>query len=86
MILEQFGISKYFSEVVISSEVGADKPDGLIYQRAAQLAGVSPNETLHVGDDPVRDWGGAEQAGFAVFKLKRPGMSLSDLLRQANSA
>jgi putative hydrolase of the HAD superfamily len=82
MILEQFGISKYFSPVVISSEVGADKPDALIYERAAQLAGVSPNETLHVGDDPVRDWKGAASAGFSVFKLDRPAMSLRDLLRQ----
>ena len=79
MVLEQLGISKYFPEVVISSEVGADKPDPFIFQRAAELAGVLPNEALHVGDDPVRDWQGAANAGLAVFRLDRPRNSLSDL-------
>lgn len=79
MVLEHLGISKYFPEVVISSEVGADKPDPFIFQRAAELAGVLPNEALHVGDDPVRDWQGAANAGLAVFRLDRPRNSLSDL-------
>jgi putative hydrolase of the HAD superfamily len=80
MILEQLGILKFFAEVVISSEVGADKPDPLIYKRAVQLAGVAPNETLHVGDDPVKDWQGATAAGLRVFKLRRPAQTLRDML------
>ena len=80
MILEQLGISKYFSEVVISSEVGADKPDPLIFQRALELANVLPNESLHVGDDPVKDWQGAAESGLHVFKLQRPQNSLRDFL------
>lgn len=78
-VLEQLGISKYFREVVISSEVGADKPDPFIFQRAAELADVSPNEALHVGDDPVRDWQGAANAGLGVFRLDRPRNSLRNL-------
>jgi len=80
MILEQLGISKYFSEVIISSEVGADKPDPLIYRRAIELSGASPNEVLHVGDDPIRDWEGAAAAGLSVFKLDRSRYTLRDLL------
>ena len=56
MILEQLGISKFFTTLAISSEIGADKPDPFIFQRAAELCGVAPSEALHVGDDPVRDW------------------------------
>ncbi|MFN2475494.1 MAG: HAD-IA family hydrolase [Chthoniobacterales bacterium] len=80
MVLEQLGISKYFKVVVISSEAGADKPEPLIFERAAQLAGVAANESLHVGDDPVRDWEGAAAAGMAVFKLDRPRNTLRDVL------
>lgn len=80
MILEQFGITKFFSTIVISSEVGADKPDPFIYQRAAELSGVAPHEALHVGDDPVRDWQGAATAGLAVFRLQRPRNSLREVL------
>jgi putative hydrolase of the HAD superfamily len=80
MILEQLGVSQFFSHVFLSSELGADKPDPLIYHRALKLSGLGPNDTLHVGDDPVRDWRGAETAGLSVFRLDRPRTSLRDLL------
>jgi putative hydrolase of the HAD superfamily len=80
MILEQLGVSQFFSQVFLSSELGADKPDPLIYQRALKLGGLAPNETLHVGDDPVRDWEGAEAAGLSSLRLERPRNSLRDLL------
>lgn len=80
MILEQLGISKYFDHFVISSEVGADKPDPFIFERALELAGVAPNEAMHVGDDPVRDWDAATAAGLQVFRLDRPRNSLADLV------
>jgi len=71
-----------FRHVFLSSELGADKPDPLIYQRALQLSGFVPNEVVHVGDDPQRDWEGASRAGLAVFKLERRRNSLRDLLKQ----
>lgn len=80
MVLEHLGISRFFSHVVISSEVGADKPDPLIYGRALELTGLPPHEALHAGDDPVRDWEGAAAAGLQVFKIERPRSSLRDLV------
>lgn len=80
MILELLGISKFFSSVVISSEVGADKPDALIYRRALELSNAPGTAALHVGDDPVKDWDGAAAAGLSVFKLDRPRNSLRDVL------
>ncbi|CAN5586686.1 hypothetical protein BH18VER1_BH18VER1_03570 [soil metagenome] len=80
MVLEQLGLSKYFREVVISSQVGADKPDPFIFERAAQLAGVSPDEALHAGDDPLLDWQGAADADFRIFRLERPVNTLRDVL------
>ena len=80
MILEHLGLSKYFEHVFLSSELGADKPDPEIYRRALRFSGVRPNETLHVGDDPERDWQGATAAGLSIFKLDRQKNSLLDLL------
>ncbi len=80
MIFERLGISKFFSHVFLSSELGADKPDLEIYRRALKLSGIAPNETLHVGDDPVRDWEAARTAGLDVFVLERPKNSLRDLV------
>lgn len=80
LIIEHLTISKYFRHVFLSSELGADKPDPLIYRRALELSGFAPNEVLHAGDDPERDWAAAHAAGLEVFQLKRPENSLRDLL------
>src|SRR2546422_10976717 len=71
-ILEHLGISKFFAHVFVSSEVGADKTDPEIYRRALKLMKLHPNEVLHVGDDPERDWEGATAAGLSIFRLDRP--------------
>ena len=80
VILEHLAVSKFFSHVFLSSELGADKPDAEIYRRALRLSEASPNETLHVGDDPERDWKGAMAAGLSIFRIERPENSLRDLL------
>jgi len=80
MILEHLGISKFFSYVFVSSEIGADKPDPEIFRRALRFIKLRPGEVVHVGDDPRRDWEAAEAAGLSVFRLERPTNSLRDLL------
>ena len=80
-ILQQLGLSKFSEHIFISSEIGADKPDPEIFQRAVRLIGLKPNEVLHVGDDPERDWKAASAAGLSVFRLDRPKNSLRDLLK-----
>jgi putative hydrolase of the HAD superfamily len=79
-ILQHLAISKFFTHTFISSEIGADKPDPEIYRRAVRLMKLPPNEILHVGDDPERDWNAAGAAGLSVFQLNRPQNSLLDLV------
>ena len=79
-ILEHLGISTFFAHIFISSEIGADKPDPEIFRRALKLIDLKPNEVLHVGDDPERDWKAASAAGLSVFRLNRPKNSLRDLV------
>ena len=80
MILEHLGISKFFSHVFVSSEVGADKPDPEIFRRALTFLKLQPDQALHAGDDPERDWKAAAAAGLRIFKLDRERNSLRDLL------
>jgi putative hydrolase of the HAD superfamily len=80
LILQNLGISKYFANVFISSELGADKPDPEIFRRALKVMHLDANEVLHVGDDPERDWKAAAAAGLPAFQLKRPQHSLRKLL------
>jgi putative hydrolase of the HAD superfamily len=79
-ILGHLGIADRFQHLVISSEVGADKPDPWIFHRALALAEVSADEVLYAGDDPMRDWQGGEALGWRTFRLERPGNSLRDVL------
>lgn len=79
MIFEHLGLTRFFHHIFLSSELGADKPDPQIYRRALELTGFPAGETLHVGDDPERDWAGAEAAGLRVFRLDRPRNTLRDL-------
>jgi putative hydrolase of the HAD superfamily len=79
-ILQHLGISKFFTRIFVSSEIGADKPDPEIFRRALKLIDLKANEVLHVGDDPERDWEAASTAGLSIFRLDRPKNSLRDLL------
>jgi putative hydrolase of the HAD superfamily len=81
MIFEHLAISKHFRHVFLSSELGADKPDPFIFQRALEVIGLAPGDVLHAGDDPERDWAAARAAGLEVFRLKRPENTLRDLAR-----
>ena len=80
MILEQLGISKFFRHVFVSSEIGADKPDSLIFRRALKFIDLESEQVLHVGDDPERDWKSATAAGLSIFQLDRQKNSLPDLI------
>jgi putative hydrolase of the HAD superfamily len=84
VILQHLGISRFFSHVFISSELGADKPDPEIYGRGIKLMNLKPNEVLHVGDDPKRDWEAASATGLSIFQLNRKRNSLRDLLTTLN--
>jgi putative hydrolase of the HAD superfamily len=80
VILERLGISKYFRNVFVSSEIGADKPDPEIFRRALTSLELLPGHVLHVGDDPERDWTAATAAGLSIFQLDRKKNSMRDLI------
>lgn len=78
-VLADLGILDRFGEIVISSEVGADKPDPWIFEHALSRAGIQPGEAMLVGDDPECDVAGARRAGWRAFHIDRPCTTLRDL-------
>ncbi len=78
-VLADLGILSRFAELVISSEVGADKPDPWIFQHALARVHAAPHEALLVGDDPECDIAGALRAGWHAFHIDHPRTTLRDL-------
>lgn len=70
-VLARAGLGSLLDGVVTSAEVGAGKPDPRIFVAALELAGVSADQALHVGDSLDEDVGGARAAGIEVVWLNR---------------
>lgn len=71
--LASLGLAEYFDQVLIAGEVGAAKPDPVIFHTACVGMGVSPAETVHVGDRLHADAIGARDAGLHGVWLNRQG-------------
>lgn len=72
-VLERTGLAPWLDDVLTSAEVGARKPDPLIFHRGLARAGATADEALHVGDSPVEDLEGARAAGIAAVLIRRDG-------------
>jgi putative hydrolase of the HAD superfamily len=71
--LRPTGILDLVDGVVTSAEVGAAKPSPRVFERALGIAGVEPEEALHVGDKVDNDIEGAAAAGIRAVLLQREG-------------
>lgn len=69
--LETLGISRFFDTVLIAGELGAAKPDPVIFHTACARMDVAPGQTLHVGDLLEADAVGARNAGLHGVWLNR---------------
>jgi putative hydrolase of the HAD superfamily len=71
-VLEELNLASYFSSITISSEVGAAKPDPLIFTTALQKHGCAAGQAWHVGDSQTDDLEGAKAAGLHGILVRRP--------------
>ena len=58
------GLKDCFQHVVLSEEVGAQKPNPIIFQKALQLNNLSPHQVLMIGDSYNSDIQGAINASI----------------------
>ncbi|NJP25270.1 HAD family hydrolase [Microbispora hainanensis] len=65
------GLGLPVDAIATSGEWGVAKPDAAFFDRVVKLAGVSPGETLYVGDHPVNDVVPAKEAGLASCLIRR---------------
>jgi putative hydrolase of the HAD superfamily len=76
--VEATPLQGYFKHTLTAESVGASKPDPAMFIEAMRLADVSPQQTLHVGDDPVTDIQAAQNVGITCVWLNRHQQSWPD--------
>ncbi|MDE2291179.1 MAG: HAD-IA family hydrolase [Elusimicrobia bacterium] len=62
--LANLGIHNYFDHVIASEDYGVRKPHAVPFQKAMEVLGTKPEETVMIGDWPERDIVGAKKIGL----------------------
>ncbi len=65
--IEATGLDRFIEEFWISSDLGVEKPDPRVFDRAIEHFGVPPNEMAYVGDNPHKDVPAAQGAGLMAI-------------------
>ena len=71
-VLARVGLGALLDGVVASAAAGARKPQPAIFEQALELAGVTAERAVHVGDSVEEDVAGARAAGIGAVWVNRP--------------
>ncbi|WP_077530932.1 HAD family hydrolase [Vreelandella utahensis] len=71
--VHRLGMGHYFVASLSAVEVGAAKPERLMFEAAADSTGTPMQSLIHVGDDPFTDVAGAARHGLRAVWLNRTG-------------
>lgn len=67
------GLWRYVTRMVLSDEIGVQKPDIRLFDHALHATGASAGQTLMIGDNPDADIAGAVGAGWRAIYFNRSG-------------
>ncbi|MDB9526356.1 HAD family hydrolase [Oscillatoria sp. CS-180] len=71
-VLDALALADFFKSITISTEIGAAKPDPIVFAAALQKHNCQASEAWHVGDSYTDDYEGAQAAGMRGIWLRRP--------------
>jgi len=71
-VLDNYKIRDLFDAIVVSSEIGARKPDARIFIAALKTLSIKPEEAVFVSDELAEDLVGAKGLGMITVWLKNP--------------
>ena len=77
-LLQRCGVTEWFEQVVVSADEGVRKPHREIFTRTLARMGLTPSETLFIGDSLEIDIVGAKGVGMDVAWLNRDGEVMKD--------
>ena len=72
-LLDEFGLREALDPIVVSADLGVEKPHPGIYEHAARAAGLPPGRLGMIGDSPAEDHDGPIAAGWRAVLVDRRG-------------
>lgn len=69
--LAAIGIAQHFQTSIAAHQFGSAKPNPEIFLAACDALSIAPHEAVYVGDDPVLDIQGAQNAGLQAVWMNR---------------
>ncbi len=70
--LGELGWEEYFDATVVTGELDAGKPDRRAFDALCERLDVQPEEMVYIGDNPVADIRGANEAGMKTIQVLFP--------------
>ena len=74
--IEKTGLKKYMQGAISAADVSASKPDPKMFEKVSQITEVSPQNSVHIGDNLVDDIEGAANANFLSIWVNLKTQSL----------
>lgn len=72
-ILEDVGLTGYFDNIIISSEVGIEKPAPEIFLKAFEVSGANAGNSIYIGDNYYDDAVGSSAVEMECLVINRYG-------------
>lgn len=72
-LLDHYELSDYFDHIIISSEVGAEKPSKYIFKLAFKQGETKSEDSIYVGDNYYDDVVGSKKVGLKTLLINRFG-------------
>lgn len=71
--IKLLGLEKFIDEIVISGDVGVQKPNVKPFEVMSKKLEIAPQNLLYVGDNPLNDVEGSRNAGYIPVWVKTIG-------------
>ena len=72
--LEMTGLTHCFDSIIVTGDIGEQKPGRLSFDLMAQQLGLEPSEMLYIGDNPLNDVEGSRNAGYIPVWVRTTGV------------
>lgn len=80
-LLFSLGLNEYFKFIIISAEVGFEKPSPVIFNEAKRLTQMATG-LIYAGDKPELDYYPPQSLGWEAYLVGNPPMKIKDSLPQ----